>query len=71
MNVPPITDACWARLAQSDEQVVHTCHLPTQLLLQRIISSRDSTTVKAAQLFAYFARGSESLGPELAQIREI
>jgi hypothetical protein len=27
--------------------------------------------VKAAQLFAYFARWSDSLGPELAQIRDI
>ena len=71
MNVPPITDACWARLAQSEEQVLHTCHLPTQLLLQRIGASRESTTVKAAQLFAYFARWSDSLGSELAQIRDI
>ena len=71
MNVPPITDSCWARLAQSDEQILHTCHLPTRLLLQRVVTSRESTTVKAAQLFAYFARWSDSLGPELAQIREI
>lgn len=71
MNVPPITDSCWARLAQSDEQALHTCHLPTQLLLQRIGASGDNTTVKAAQLFAYFARWSDSLGPELAQIRDI
>ena len=71
MNVPPITDGCWARLAQSGDQVLHTGHLPTQLLLQRVLSSRDNTTVKAAQLFAYFARWSDTLGPELAQIREI
>ena len=71
MNVPPITDGCWARLAQRDDQVLHTCHLPTQLLLQRIGASGDNTTVKAAQLFAYFARWSDSLGPELAQIRDI
>jgi hypothetical protein len=71
MNVPPITDACWSRLAQSDEPVLHTCHLPTRLLLQRVLASRDNTTVKAAQLFAYFARWSDSLGAELAQIREI
>jgi len=72
MNVPPITDACWARLAQSEDQAaLHTCHLPTRLLLQRVLASRDNTTVKAAQLFAYFARWSDTLGHELAQIREI
>ena len=71
MNVPPITDACWTRLAQSEEPVLHTSHLPTRLLLQRVSASRDNSTVKAAQLFAYFARWSDSLGPELAQIREI
>ena len=71
MNVPPITDGCWARLAQSNDQALHTCHLPTQLLLQRVVTSRESTSVKAAQLFAYFARWSDSLGPELAQIRDI
>ena len=71
MNVPPITDGCWARLAQSDDQAVHTCHLPTQLLLQRVVASRESTTVKAAQLFASFARWSDALGPERAQSRYI
>jgi hypothetical protein len=71
MNVPPITDPCWTRLAQSDEPVLHTSHLPTRMLLQRIQSSSDNASVKAAQLFAYFARWSDSLGYELAQIRDI
>jgi hypothetical protein len=71
MNVPPITDSCWTRLAESDEPVLHTRHLPTRMLLQRIHSSSENASVKAAQLFAYFARWSDTLGPELAQIREI
>ena len=71
MHVPPITDACWSRLAQSEDTALHTGHLPTRLLLQRVHASRDTTTVKAAQLFAYFARWSDTLGPELTQIREI
>jgi hypothetical protein len=71
MRIPPITDACWTRLAQADEPLLHTDHLPTRLLLQRLRLSDESASVKAAQLFAYFARWSDSLNAELAQLRDI
>lgn len=51
--------------------VLRTGHLPTQLVLQRVLCSRETNSVKAAQLFAYFARWSDTLGAELVQIRDI
>lgn len=71
MRVPPITDSCWTRLAEGEHDTLYTSHLPTRLMLQRVLSSSDSASVKAAQLFAYFARWSDTLVQELAQIRQL
>ncbi|NRF65957.1 hypothetical protein HLB44_03040 [Aquincola sp. S2] len=71
MQVPPLTDACWLRLAASRHVRLSITHLPTLMMLDRVRSSNDEVAVKAAELFAYFVRWSDSLAPELAQIREL
>jgi hypothetical protein len=71
MHIPPLTDACWMRLAASAQVPLTTSHLPTSLLIERVRASDDDIAVKAAELFAYFVRWSDSLSSELAQIRQL
>lgn len=71
MHIPPLTDACWMRLAASRQVPLSTGHLPTRLLIERVRASDDEVAIKAAKLFAYFVRWSDSLTSELAQIRQL
>jgi hypothetical protein len=71
LPVPPLSSACWQRLASGGLQRVKTNHLGTQLLTKRIERSTDPVAVKAAEIHAFFAKWERILTAELAQITTV
>jgi hypothetical protein len=71
MTVPSFTDGCWLRLAQAKRTPLLTAHGPTELMLTRVLGSSETVAMKAAELYAYFARWPEHFQRELAQIRHL
>jgi hypothetical protein len=69
--VPPLSNPCWARLANGGLKRLKTNHLATQFLVKRLERSTDPVPVKAAEIHAFFAKWERILTAELDQIASI
>ncbi len=68
MPIPPAHHPCWQRLAEGGLARIKTQHLGTQLMTKRLERSTDPTSVKAAEIRAFFERWERALPNEVQQL---
>ena len=68
LPIPASTHPVWLRLAGGALSRVKTQHLGTQLMIKRIERSTDPNAIKAAEIFAFFAKWERALPTEIQQI---
>jgi hypothetical protein len=69
--LPSSDHPCWQKLANGGLAKLTTQQLSLQLMSKRLERSTDSTTVKAAELHAFFVKWERTLGNEIQQIQKL
>lgn len=70
MQIPPVTDPCWLRLAQGELALLRPRSLGAQLFIERMTHSNDPPSLKASEIFGFFSAWAHDMPDELAQIRQ-
>ena len=68
LSIPTSTHPVWLRLAGGALSRLKTQHLGTQLMIKRVERSTDPNAIKAAEIYAFFAKWERALSTEIHQI---
>ena len=71
MPVPAPSHPCWQKLASGGLSRLKTTHLGTQLMTKRVERSTDPVAVKAAEIYAFFAKWERALPSEVQQLTTV